>query len=74
MKWLRCGFAFTEREYLLSGVNDLTSSLKISDTTKREFFELSFLESDQCSGLFNVLTVHKCSDRELFRQLSNRAF
>ena len=38
---------FIEREYLSSGVNDLTSSFKISDTTKTEFFELIFLESDQ---------------------------
>ena len=36
---------FIEREYLSSGVNDLTSSFKISDTTKTEFFELIFLES-----------------------------
>ena len=30
--------AFTEREYLSSGVNMLTGSLKIYDTTKKEFF------------------------------------
>ena len=38
---------FTETEYLSSGVNMLTNSLKISDTTKREFFELMFFQSDQ---------------------------
>ena len=38
---------FTETEYLSSGVNMLTNSLKISDTTKTEFFELIFFQSDQ---------------------------
>ena len=37
----------TDREYLSSGVNMLTNSLKISDTTKTEFFELVFFQSDQ---------------------------
>ena len=39
--------AFTEQEYLSSGVNMLTNSLKISDTNKKEFFELIFLHIDQ---------------------------
>ena len=38
---------FTETEYLSSGVNMLTNSLKISDTTKKEFLELIFFQSDQ---------------------------
>ena len=28
----------------------------------------------KCLGPFNMLTVHKCSDTELFRHLSNPAF
>ena len=30
-----------------SGVHKLSTSLKISDTTKREFFELKLFQSDQ---------------------------
>ena len=37
---------FTEREYLSSGVNMLTNSLKISDTSKTEFLELIFFKSE----------------------------
>ena len=47
MHWLCQKLAFTEREYLSSGVNMLTNSLKIYDTTKREFFELIPIQSDQ---------------------------
>ena len=35
------------REYFSSGVNMLTNSLKILDTSKREFFELIFFLNDQ---------------------------
>ena len=38
---------FTKGEYSSSGVNMLTNSLKILDTTKREFFELIFFQSDE---------------------------
>ena len=38
---------FTETEYLSSGVNMLTNSLKISDTTKIEFLELIPFQSYQ---------------------------
>ena len=38
---------FTEREYLSSGVNMLTNSLKTLDTTKTEFFERIFFLNDQ---------------------------
>ena len=34
--------AFTEREYLSSGLNLLTNRLKISETSKNEFLELTF--------------------------------
>ena len=65
-----------------------TNRLKIPDTTKTEFFEVKFLESDQrksklyccvdfsqqCFRIFNMLTVHMCSDTGLFRHLSNHAF
>ena len=40
-------FPFTEGEYLSSGVNMLTNSLKISDTTKTKFFEVILIQSDQ---------------------------
>ena len=34
--------AFTEREYLSSGLNLLTNRLKISETSKNKFLELTF--------------------------------
>ena len=36
-----------EREYLPSGVHKLSKSLKISDATKIEFFELKLFQSAQ---------------------------
>ena len=70
------------------GVNMLTKSLKISDTTKTEFSELISFKSDQKTlqdkcpadlfkqsfGRFKMLTIHKCSRRGLFSNLSNPAF
>ena len=47
MDFLRLTLAFTEREFLSSGVNMVTNSLKILDNTKTEFFELIFFQSDQ---------------------------
>ena len=44
---MREKLAFAEREYLSSGVNMLANSLKISDTSKKEFLELIFIQSDQ---------------------------
>ena len=38
---------FAEREYLSLGVNMLTNSLEISDTTKAEFLELILFQSDE---------------------------
>ena len=38
---------YWEREYLLSGANMLTNSVKITDTTKTEFLELISFQSDQ---------------------------
>ena len=38
---------FIEREYVSSGVNILTNSLKISDTTKTEFFGLMVFQNDE---------------------------
>ena len=38
---------FTGREYLSSGVNMLTNSLNIIDTTKTEILELIFFQSDK---------------------------
>ena len=35
------------REYLLSAVNVLINSLKILQRTKRDFFQLNYLHSDQ---------------------------
>ena len=70
-----------------SGVNMLTNSLKISDTTKTQFFKLIFFQSVQKNMRkivpcwvkesfepFNTLTVHKCSDTGFFRHLSDLAF
>ena len=37
---------FIEKEYLSSGVNILTNSLKILDTRKTDIFELKFSQSD----------------------------
>ena len=39
--------SFIEREYLTSGVNMLTNSLKISDTSKKQYLDLIFFQSDQ---------------------------
>ena len=47
MSWLRLTLIFTEREDPSSGFNMLTNSLKISGTTKTEFFELNFCEWHQ---------------------------
>ena len=47
LNWLRYTLAFTEREYVLSRVNMLTKSLKISDPTTTEFFHLTAFQSDQ---------------------------
>ena len=76
--------AFTERECFSSGVNRLTNSLKISDTTKREFSKLISFRRDekiwkkilpstfkQSFGPFNMLIVHKFSGTPPFKHLSN---
>ena len=80
---LRWALTFTEGEYLSSGFNMLTNILKISDTTKTEFFHLKFFQSAQkhdklrpCrlhNGFspFNLLTVHRCSNTAHF---SSHAF
>ena len=47
MHFLRWTPAFTERQYLSSGVNMLTNNLKISDKTKTQFFDLISFQSDQ---------------------------
>ena len=47
MNWLRQTLAFTETEYLPLGVNMLTNSLKISDTTETKFSDHISLQSDQ---------------------------
>ena len=66
----------------------LANSLNISDTTKRELFELIFFQSDQkiskryCRadpfrtlfGPFNMLTVRKFSHTGLFSHYSNYTF
>ena len=65
----------------------LTKSLKISDTTETEFFQLKIFYSDkkkktkllpfrfqQCFRPFNMLTVHKCSENGIFSHLSDHAF
>ena len=45
---LRQVFPITEK-YLLSGVNALTNGFKISDITKKDFFQLKFSQSDEQS-------------------------
>ena len=57
MNWLCETFAFTEREYLSSGVNMLTNSFKISDTTKTELFELISIQRYQ-----KILGKYCCVD------------
>ena len=47
MNWWRKTLAFTEREYMSSGVNMLTNGFKISDTTETEPFELILFQSDE---------------------------
>ena len=87
MNWLRETLTFSEREYLSWGINMLTKSLKISDTTKTEFFQTEVLAKwsknmtkllpcriKQYFGHFNMFTLHKCSDTWPFRHLSNHTF
>ena len=46
--WIGCvQLSPLRREYLSSAVNVLTNSLKISHMTKRDFFKLNYLRSDQ---------------------------
>ena len=65
----------------------LTKSLKIWDSSKKQFMELIFFEShqkiskkkppcifEQCFEPFNMLTVHKGSDTGFYNLLSNSAF
>ena len=79
--------AFTEREYLSSGINMLTSNLKIFETTKTEFLELDIFQSDQkiwqkycradVSSLSHPLTCwlsQSVLKQGLFGHLSNCAF
>ena len=49
-KCIRIGcvnFSLLRREYLSSAVNVLANSLKILHVTKRDFFQLKYLYSDQ---------------------------
>ena len=46
--WIGCiKLSLFRREYLSSGVNLLTNSLKIFHSTKRDFFQLNYVHSDQ---------------------------
>ena len=46
--WSGCfKFSLLRREYLSLGVNVLRNSLKILHVTKRDFFQLNYLQSDQ---------------------------
>ena len=45
------------QRYFSSGVNMLTNSLKVTDTTKREFFELIFIQSDRKSHKNNAVEI-----------------
>ena len=47
LNWLRETVTFTETEYVSLRDNMLLNSVKISVTTKTEFFELNFFHSDQ---------------------------
>ena len=42
-------FSLLPGKYFLSGVNVLTSSLKISDITKKDFFQVQFSQSNEQS-------------------------
>ena len=72
-----------------SGVNMLKNSLKVLDTTKREFVEPILFLNDQkiwqkfCRAdlssasdtlIYWLSTVHKCRDTGLFRHFSNPVF
>ena len=46
--WITCvKLSLLRREYLLSALNVLRNSLKILERTKRDFFQLGYLHSDQ---------------------------
>ena len=58
--WIGCAkLSLLRREYLSSAVNELTNSSKILHITKRDFFQLIFLHTDQeiiktcCHAHFN---------------------
>ena len=72
---------------LISGVHMLSNSLIISDTSKTEYFELKFFQTEkknmaellllrfqQFLGHFNILTLQNCSEVGLFRHLIDNAF
>ena len=42
-------FSLLQRKYFPSGVNVLTNGLKISDISKKGFFQLQFFQSDEQS-------------------------
>ena len=63
MNWLRKALAFTETEYLSSCVSMLTKSIKMIDTTKREFPELVFFQRDQkISQIYSRADLTSVSD------------
>ena len=82
--WICCGnFFLLRREYLSSAVNVLSNSPKISDILRWTFSNAistkvmkQYDESALVKPLrrFKMLTVKGCSQRRLFRHLTNHVF
>ena len=76
-----------QREYLLSAVNDLTNSLKITNQTNKDFFQFNISQIhgenkiivvpcwfQQCLETLKALFTEWCSEARSFRRLSNELF
>ena len=86
--WTCCAKLCTlQREYLLSAVNVLTNSLKISYQTNAEFFPTQYIPNgwkngiivvpcwfEQCLEAVNTLITAWSSEARPFRRLSNHLF
>ena len=82
--WIGCSkFLLLRREYLLSAVNVLTNTLRVSDKLRRTFpntiFAKVMKQYDESAvvqffRLFNMLTVAQCCEARLFWHLTNHIF
>ena len=85
--WICIKVCKLQREHLLSGVNDLTNSLKITNQTNKDFFPIQYIPNSwknkiivvpcwfqQCWETVKALFTEWCSEARSFRRLSNELF